>query len=113
MMQLIVEIKDPYGLGEKKDPYSPSLAAGTFVDVHIRGRMLKDVIIIPRSAFRDNWTAWIMDQENTLRIREVSPLRIERDQVIVGEGIEEGELIIKTNISGAANGMKLRPMQEE
>jgi hypothetical protein len=43
----------------------------------------------------------------------VSPLRIERDQVIVGEGIEEGELIIKTNISGAANGMKLRPMQEE
>jgi RND family efflux transporter MFP subunit len=110
MMQIIVEIKDPYRLKEKKDPSTPALAAGTFVDVIIKGRMLNDVFIIPRTAFRDNATVWIMDKENMLHIRKVVPLRVEREKVIIGKGINDGELIVKTNISGAADGMKLRPM---
>lgn len=110
MMQIIVEIKDPYRLKEKKDLSTPALAAGTFVDVMIKGRMLKDVFIIPRAVFRDNATVWIMDKENMLRIKKVAPLRVEREKVIIGNGIKDGELIVKTNISGAADGMKLRPM---
>ncbi len=108
MMQLIVEIEDPYGL---KDPSSPVLAAGTFVDVHIKGTMLEDVFVIPRTAFRDKSTIWIMDKENKLQIKKVVPLKIEREKVIIREGIDDGELIIITNISGAANGMKLRPIK--
>jgi hypothetical protein len=39
------------------------------------------------------------------------PVRIERDEVIVSEGLEEGDRIILTTISGAADGMKLRLMK--
>jgi RND family efflux transporter MFP subunit len=107
MMRIIVEVRDPYGL--KKDfPSYPSLAAGSFVDVHIKGERLEDVFIIPRSAYRDNSTVWFMGNDSTLQIREVTPVRIERENVIIRQGINDGELIIKTNISGAANGMKLR-----
>jgi RND family efflux transporter MFP subunit len=111
MMQLIVEIKDPYGLNKKKDTASPSLAAGTFVEVHIKGKTLKEVFIIPRTSLRDNRTIWVMDKENKLRIKNVTPLRMERENVIISKGIAEGDMIVKTNISGAADGMKLRRMK--
>lgn len=108
MTQLIVEIKDPYGLKTRNENSYPSLAAGTFVDIQIKGKTLKDVIIIPRTSFRDNSTVWVMDKDNKLHIKEVDPLRLEKDKVIIGEGIDDGEMIVLTNISGAANGMKLR-----
>jgi RND family efflux transporter MFP subunit len=113
MMQLVVEIKDPYGLKNKKADDRPALAAGTFVDVHIKGRMLENVFILERTAFRDNSTVWIMDKENKLLIKKVAPLRVQGEKVIISEGINDGELIVKTNISGAADGMKLRLMKDQ
>ena len=112
MMELIVEVKDPYGLKDKNNSTRPALAAGTFVDVHIKGRMLEDVFVIPRTALRDNSTVWVMDKENKLRIKTVAPLRMEKEKVIIAEGIDNGDMIVLTNISGAADGMKLRPMKE-
>lgn len=111
MMEIIVEVRDPYGLKDKNNSIRPDLAAGTFVDVHIKGRMLKEVFVIPRTAFRDNSTVWVMDKENKLRIKNVVPLRTEREKVIIAEGIVNGDMIVLTNISGAADGMKLRPMK--
>jgi multidrug efflux pump subunit AcrA (membrane-fusion protein) len=111
-MELIVEVKDPYGLKDKNNSMRPALAAGTFVDVHIKGRMLEDVLVIPRTALRDNSTVWIMDKENKLRIKTVVPLRMEKEKVIIAEGIDNSDMIVLTNISGAADSMKLRPMKE-
>jgi RND family efflux transporter MFP subunit len=113
MMKLIVEVKDPYGLKDTKDSAWPALAAGTFVNVQITGRMLKDVFVIPRTALRDNSTVWIMDRENKLHIKKVSALRLEKDEVIISEGLLDGDMIVLTNISGAVNGMKLRRMKEK
>ncbi len=113
MIQLVVEIKDPYGLKSTRDPVRPALAAGTFVDVHIKGETLKGVFVIPRIAFRDNSTVWVMDKDNKLRIKNVKTLRIEKNEVIIIEGLNDGDTIILTNISGAANGMKLRPLKNK
>jgi hypothetical protein len=33
--------------------------------------------------------------------------------VIISEGLLDGDMIVLTNISGAVNGMKLRPMKEK
>jgi RND family efflux transporter MFP subunit len=107
MMQIIVEIKDPYGLKANTNG-GPALAAGSFVKVVINGKQLKDVFIIPRSSFRDNSTIWTMDKESMLKIKKVKALRLERDRVIISEGIDNGDMIVLTNLSGAANGMKLR-----
>lgn len=110
MMELIIEVKDPYGL-KRDGSASPPLAAGSFVDVRIRGKTLENVVTLPRRALRDNETVWIMNADNELRVRPVSPLRIEKDYVIIGEGIQEGEKIVMTTISGAANGMRLRSLE--
>ncbi|HEW81669.1 MAG TPA: efflux RND transporter periplasmic adaptor subunit [Nitrospirae bacterium] len=110
MMQVIVEINDPYGL-KKKRKNGPSLAAGSFVEVLIKGRNLKNVFVIPRTALRDNSTVWIMDKKNKLKIADVVPLRFERERVIINKGIVNGDIIVLTNLSGAANGMKLRTIK--
>lgn len=111
MMQLVVEIDDPYGLARKQSLH-PTLAVGTFVDVNLKGEKLKDVFVIPRMALRDNSTIWIMDRDSGLQIREILPVRIERENIIVSDGINDGELIILSNISGAATGMKLRAAKQ-
>lgn len=111
MIKLIVEISDPYGLS-RKDSQHPPLAVGTFVNISLKGKKLKDVFVIPRMALRDDLTIWIMDKDSNLLIKKITPVRIEKENVIVSEGINDGDLIILSNISGAANGMKLRAMEQ-
>jgi hypothetical protein len=108
MMHIIVEVNDPYGLNKNSRSGYSALASGSFVDVHISGKKLKDIFVIPRSSFRDNSTVWVMDKENRLNIIDVDVLKIERDRVIIGKGFNDGDMVILTNISGAAEGMKLR-----
>ncbi len=111
MMQIIVEVNDPYGMKDNKRSGYSALASGSFVDVHIKGKTLKSIFVIPRSAFRDNSTVWIMDRENRLNIIKVDALKIERETIIIGKGLNDGDMVILTNISGAAEGMKLRVIE--
>jgi RND family efflux transporter MFP subunit len=111
MMNVVVEVRDPYGLKDQDNSGRPALVIGAFVDVTIQGKKLKNIFDIPRTAFRDNSSVWIMDDQGMLQIREVMAARIERDKVIISEGIIDGEMIVLTNISGAADGMKLRRMK--
>jgi len=108
MARLVVSINDPYLLDNPAAKDNPTLAIGSFVDITFRGRTMENVFAMPRPALRDNSTAWIIDPENLLRIREVKTVRLERDEVFVSEGLEPGDRIILTNLTGAANGMKLR-----
>ena len=111
MMEVIVEVKDPYGLNNNKGSGYMALATGSFVNVHIKGKELRNVYVLPRSAFRDNSTVWIMDRENKLKIHKVDALKIERDRVIIGKGLQDDDMVIMTNISGAVEGMKLRKIK--
>lgn len=108
MARMVVSIKDPYLLHTPEAGNSPVLAMGTFVNITFTGRDMADVFAIPRQALRDNSTVWIIDQENLLRIKTVTTVRLERDEAFVSSGLEPGELVILTNLTGAANGMKLR-----
>jgi RND family efflux transporter MFP subunit len=108
MMEVIVEVRDPYDLSNQNNADRPALAIGTFVNAQIKGRTLKDVFVIPRTTYRDDSTVWLINKENKLRIQEVVPVRIEKNEVIISAGLSDGDQIIVTNIAGAANGMQLR-----
>jgi RND family efflux transporter MFP subunit len=108
MMDIIIEVRDSYRLLNPKNTGRPALTIGTFVNVQLKGKKLKDVFVIPRITYRDDSTVWLIDNESKLRIQKVVPVRIEKDEVIISTGLTDGDQIIVTNISGAANGMKLR-----
>jgi len=111
MTKVVIEVQDPYGLLNEGHARK-ALVSGAFVDVSFQGRRLKDVFLVPRTAVRDNDTVWIMDNDDLLRIQDVQIVRYERENVLVKDSLEDGDRIVLTNIPGAADGMKLRVVQE-
>jgi len=103
--RVIVRVDDPLDQTHKT---GHELTVGSYVTVKITGQTLKDVVTIPRSAVRDDNTVWVMTGENTLDIRPVEIIFTNRDDAVVGDGLEHGELIVTSSISGSAQGMKLR-----
>ncbi len=109
MVSVVVEVIDPYGIkGRAKS--SEKLLNGSFVDVSIMGRGLSGVFILSRTVLREGSTIWVMDKEGKLRIKKVGVLRTEKDRVIIDSGLVEGDNIVLTRISGAADGLRLRTM---
>lgn len=113
MAQVVVAVADPYNLGRGGGPERKDLEIGMFVDVEIIGKTLSGVFAVPRSALREGDTVWTMDDEGRLRVTPVTVVRRERDTVVLRDGFQEGDLVVLTNISGAAEGMKLRLAGEE
>jgi RND family efflux transporter MFP subunit len=108
MARLVVSIKDPYLLKKETSQSRPTLAIGSFIEVVFQGKEMREVFALPRQGLRDNNTIWIMDKNNLLRIKPVTAVRRERAEVFISTGIENGDRIILTNLTGAADGMKLR-----
>ncbi len=108
MARLVITVADPYRLRQQKPNTGLDLSMGMFVDVILTGKQLANMVSLPRIALREQNTVWIMDAQGQLRIRKVSPLRFERDEVIIAEGLTGQERIVLTHLTGAAEGMKLR-----
>lgn len=113
MAELIISVDDPFGLESGAADAAQPLAPGTFVKVLIAGKSLPDVAVVPRSALHDDATVWIIDAEQKLRIRPVEIMRREREDVLIAGGLQEGDRVVLTNISGGADGMVLRPRPAE
>ena len=112
MARVVVTVVEPFPrLTERKLLHD--LLPGMFVEVHLQGEELSAVIAVPRGALHDNDTVWLVDDNNKLQIREVEILRRERDEVLIRSGLDGSERIVLTNLSGAAEGMLLRPQLRE
>ncbi len=113
MARVVVTVDEPFSPDKGDSKLLMDLLPGMFVEVHLQGEELPDVIAVPRGALHDKDTLWIVDDENRLHIRAVEILRRERDQVLIRSGLDGGEKIVLTNLSGAAEGMLLRPQLRE
>ncbi len=100
----VAEISDPYGLNH---PTPQALRIGTFVDANIEGRTFDDVVVLPRSILRPGNNIWVIDQQQRLQNRQVSILRTGGNEMYVTKGLNNGELVCLTNISGAIPGTEV------
>jgi RND family efflux transporter MFP subunit len=112
MSRVVVAVEDPFGLRRSAKKERPRLELGMFVEVALHGETLREAISLPRKALRDDDTVWLADAENLLRIVPVDVLRQEKDEVLIGGGLPEDARLVLTSLSGAAEGMKLRPLAE-
>ena len=110
---VVVTVADPLAKDGTGRSLLNELLPGMFVEVRLQGEELADVIVVPRGALRDNDTVWIADRENRLHIRTVDIVRRERDEILVGAGLQAGEKIVLTGLTGVAEGMLLRPQLRE
>jgi len=98
---LTAEVQDPYGLVSNKTP----LNVGMFVEAIIEGMQVEDVVRISRGSLHDAGYVYVLDQDKQLQRREVEMIRSERESVIVGTGLQQGDLLVLTRLELMVEGM--------
>lgn len=111
MATVVVRVEDPYQL--QKNTTQATLPNGLLVDIELHGEVFADIISIPRKTLHSGDLVWIADGENRLSLRPVEVLRREKQLILIKDGIQAGEKLILTALSGAAEGTLLRPVLQE
>jgi len=99
---------------EKPYAKKPPLPVGLFVIVEIEGRTVPDAAVIPRSALHQGDVVWVVDNEGRLHFREVDVARVQGDEVMVEDGLKDGEMVVITPLEAVTDGMAVRtvPVKE-
>jgi multidrug efflux pump subunit AcrA (membrane-fusion protein) len=83
------------------------LRPGVFVTVEIMGKKIDRAFILPRHVVYPGDVVYTV-RDNRLAIKPVNILRSFKDSVIIDEGLTDGELVIKTPLPSATDGMLVR-----
>jgi RND family efflux transporter MFP subunit len=112
MARILVEVQDPLrrraGSGN-----GPPLLIGEYVRVEIKGRQLDNVFAVPRNALRDDGKIWLVKQDKTLDIIDVTAVWRGADTVLLRDGLKAGDKIVVSDLSAPVPGMQLRLDQDE
>ncbi len=104
LINVVAKVDAPYAsLGDR-----PPLAVGLFVDAEIHGRLVEDLVVLPRSALRENNQVLVADSDNRLLFRPVTVLRIVGEQAYISAGLAEGERVVVSPMNNALEGMTVR-----
>lgn len=108
-VQSIIRIEQPSAdLGGESIP----LPIGLFVEARIAGKLVDDIISLPRSVIRNNSQVLVVDAENKMYYRDVDIFRLEQDRVLISGGLLPGEKICTSPIQAVVDGMSVRPVLE-
>ena len=88
------------------------LVPGVYLKAKIFGKILEGTYSLPRSALYDRNKIFVVNEDETISIREIKIIRSSKDIVIVSGGIVNGDLVITTPVSNAIDGMKVEVYQE-
>jgi len=108
MVSVVVEVTDPFDRSGAKPPLLP----GVFVEVVIEGRVLKDVIAVPRDAMRQGNKVWVV-QEGRLKIRTLEIARADKDFAYIISGLDDEALIVVSSLDMATDGMAVRTQADD
>ena len=75
------------------------LMLGAYVDVSISGKVVSNAARIPASALNDGRFVLIADDENRLAKKEVVVGWPENDEVVIIDGLSNGDRVVITNLS--------------
>lgn len=105
-VQTIIRVQQPQGEG------SVPLPIGLYVQAAINGKLVDDIIALPRSVVRNNNQVLVVDAENKMYYRDVEIYRLEEDRVLISGGLLPGETICTSPIQAVVDGMSVQPVRE-
>lgn len=104
-----------YVIAQIDDPYAISLTSkhneihiGTFVNARISGKVLKNIVAIPRGAVYGANTLYLIDQENHLQVFTVDLVRSDAEHVYTMAEFPSNTRVITTKLVAPVEGMRLR-----
>lgn len=107
MAQVVVAVEDPLGLKLPPTERPTPLLVGTYVELKLHGKVLKDVVSVPRTALRDDRFVWTVGEDGRLHAKDVDIAWRERERVLVESGLSAGDRVVTTNLPVATEGMKV------
>jgi len=94
------------------DAQEVPLSVGLFVNAEIEGLLVDDIVVMPRNALRNGNRVLVVDNDNKLHYRDIEPLRLYRDDVLIQSGLEAGERVCISPLQTAIDGMRVEPLPE-
>ena len=85
---------------------------GLFVNADIEGRKAENVVVMPRTALRDNNQVLVVGQDQKLRFRDVKMLRLYQNDLLIESGLNAGERVCVSPIQTAIDGMTVNPVKD-
>ncbi|QJE97828.1 efflux RND transporter periplasmic adaptor subunit [Luteolibacter luteus] len=95
--------------GKMKDAPLP----GQFVHTEIEGLTIDHVVRVPRRAFVKSDRVMVVGDGHTVTTRQVKVVRTEKDDVLVSEGIEDGEQLCVTALTAVIEGMEVKVVSRD
>jgi len=111
MARLLVEVDDPLGTPGEDGEVMPLLLGG-YVNVRIEGLKVKDAVVIPRRALRDQNHVWVI-KDGRLEIRKVEVVWTRAESVFVRGVLKAGEQVVTSRITTPIEGMLLYTKGQE
>ncbi|MBN2065145.1 MAG: efflux RND transporter periplasmic adaptor subunit [Sedimentisphaerales bacterium] len=108
MARALIEVEDPLDL--KTNSRQP-LLLGDYVKVEIEGKIMENIVTIPRTAWRDDNNVWLAVSRNgsyELEIRPAETIWRDEKTVAISEGLNNDELLVISAIASPVQGMSLR-----
>ncbi len=90
----------------------PPLLTNMYVEVTLKGRTVHQQLVVPRSAVHDS-RVFICNQDNRLEIRPVTVKFHAGDLAVIDSGLEQGQILVLSDVVPAINGMRLKPVVSE
>ena len=106
VLYLVAQIADPYNRQEQMWPYP--LRMGTFVQATIAGRIVENIIKLPRGVLRHGNEIWIVNSDNELVPKRIELLRSDESSIYVSGGINSDDLVCLTLLDNPLPGTRVR-----
>jgi hypothetical protein len=103
---VIAQIDDPYALDAASN--HEELHIGTFVNAVISGKVLNNLVVIPRGAIYGANSLYLVDKDNKLQITTINILRTDSKNAYTLDDFPDDNRIVVTKLLSPLQGMKLR-----
>ncbi|TWX68512.1 efflux RND transporter periplasmic adaptor subunit [Colwellia demingiae] len=112
MSYLVAEINDPYLLNSSSDSSDVPLRFGSYVNAKIMGYDISQATLVPRYLVVKNKVA-ILDSESKLHYAVIDIVRQQGSNVVVANGLQDGDQLIVSALDYPVDGMKLALANDE
>ena len=106
----VAQVDDPY---RKQVDGRPPLKVGSFVQARIEGKVLENVIVIPREMYRKNEYVVVIEEDGTLRRKSIEIEWSDEENLIISRGLSPGDRVCLTHLSFPSEGMKVAVVSED
>lgn len=107
LVSVVVEVPEPFSASDPESPLLP----GMFVQVLIKGKVLRQAVAVPVDAIRSGNKVWVVE-DGRLHIQALDIVRTDRDIAYTISGLGDGAIIVVSALDMVTEGMKVRVQTE-